>query len=183
MDSIRIIRDHLTFRVILQGMSHPGRVYSLPDFSGKEPAAVELLRCLMDNEASFAVLGDPDLERALVRHTGSRLVSLADADFIIVNLDTGSDLAGCKRGSLEYPDSGATIIYLVHELSEGNGEIILSGPGVDGTVSLGITGLPLSELDRLREVNSEFPLGVDAVFLDQRGRIACIPRSSQIGVN
>lgn len=183
MDSIGIIRDHLTFRVILQGMSHPGKVYSLPDFSGKEPVAVELLRCLMDNEASFAVIGDPDLKRSLARHTGSRPVSPADADFIIVSLDTRSDLAGCKRGSLEYPDSGATILYLVRELSEGKGEIILSGPGVDGTVSLGITGLPSSELDWLREVNGEFPLGVDAVFLDQRGRIACIPRSSRIGVN
>lgn len=183
MDSIGIIRDHLTFRVILQGMSHPGKVYSLPDFSGKEPAAVELLRCLMDNEASFAVIGDPELESALADHTGSRPVSPEYADFIIVCRGAACNLAGCKRGSLEYPDSGATILYLVRELSEGSGEIILSGSGVAGTVSLGITGFPLSELDRLREVNSAFPLGVDAVFLDQRGRIACIPRSSRIGVN
>ncbi len=183
MDSIRIIRDHLTFRVILQGMSHPGKVYPLPDFNGDEPVAVELLRCLMDNEASFAVIGDTGLARALALHTGSRPVSPEYADFIIVCRGTSSNLAGCKRGSLEYPDTGATILYLVHELREGNGEIILSGPGVDGTVSLQIAGLPLSELQRLREVNSEFPLGVDAVFLDQSGRIACIPRSSHIGVN
>lgn len=183
MDSIGIIRDHLTFRVILQGMSHPGKVYSLPDFSGKEPAPVELLRCLMDNEASFAVIGDKDLERALAGHTGSRPVSPASADFIIVCRGAACDLAGCKRGSLEYPDSGATILFLVDELSEGNGGIILSGPGVAGTVSLAITGLPLSLFHRLREVNGEFPLGVDAVLLDQGGRIACIPRSSRIGVN
>jgi len=179
---MRIIRDHLTFRVILQGTSHPGKVYSLPDFSGKEAAAVELLRCLMDNEASLAVIGDTNLEKALVLHTGSRPVSPEYADFIVVCLGADSNPAAYNRGNLEYPDTGATILYMVHELSEGNGEIILSGPGVDGTVSLGISGLSLSELHRLREVNNEFPLGVDAVFLDQSGRIACIPRSSRIGV-
>lgn len=183
MDSSRIIRDHLTFRVILQGMSHPGKVYPLPDFPGEEPAAVELLGCLLDNEASFAVIGDTDLARALARHTGSRPVSPESADYIIVCQGTSGDPAGCKRGSLEYPDTGATILYLVDELSEGDGEIVLSGPGVDGLVSLHIAGLPVGELQRLREANSEFPLGVDAVFLDLRGRITCIPRSSHIGVN
>lgn len=184
MDANRIIRDHLTFRVILQAMSHPGRVYPLPDFPGNLPVAVELLGCLMDNEASFAVLGDPGLAKALTLHTGSLPVPPEAADFILIASGTGSDnFAGLRRGSLEYPDSGATILYLVEGLSENGGDIVLSGPGVDGTVSLRITGLPLSELQRLRELNNEFPLGVDAVFLDQSGRICCIPRSSQIGVN
>ena len=179
----RTIRDHFTFRVILQGMSHPGKVYPLPNLPGAESAVIEILGCLMDNEVSFAVIGDKDMETVIARHTDSRPVSFEDADYIIVrNGTTRGKLAGFKRGSLEYPDTGATILYLVEALSEATG-VVLSGPGVNGTVSLRITGLDPSELQLLRQVNSEFPLGVDAIFLDQSGHIACIPRSSRIGVN
>lgn len=184
METSTIIRDHLTFRVILQAMSHPGKVYSLPDFSGSVPFAVELLGCLMDNETSFAVLGDLELETALALHTGSRAVTPETADFIFVARGSGGEkMTELRRGSLEYPDSGTTIVYLVTALSEENGDIALTGPGVDGTVSLRIDGLNKKELMRLKEMNNEFPLGVDAVFLDARGRICCIPRSSRIGVN
>jgi len=184
MHANRTIRDHFTFRVILQGMSHPGKVYPLPNLSGAGSAVIEILGCLMDNEVSFAVIGDRDMETVIVRHTDSRPVSFEYADYIIVrNGTTRGKLAGFKRGSLEYPDTGATSLYLVEALSEAKGEIVLTGPGVNGTASLRITGLDPSELQLLRQVNSEFPLGVDAIFLDQGGHIACIPRSSRIGVN
>ena len=203
----RTIRDHFTFRVILQGMSHPGKIYPLsglpvsyadtgkssccypgkasplPNSPGAESAVIEVLGCLIDNEVSFAVIGDKDMETVIARHTDSRPVSSEDADYIIVrNGTTRGKLASFKRGSLEYPDTGATILYLVEALSEAKG-VVLSGPGVNGAVSLRITGLDPGELQLLRQVNSEFPLGVDAIFIDQSGNIACIPRSSQIGVN
>ncbi|MFZ3047489.1 MAG: phosphonate C-P lyase system protein PhnH [Desulfatirhabdiaceae bacterium] len=177
------IRDHMIFRVILQGMSHPGNVLSLPDLHEDEPSVFAVLGCLMDNEVTLSVIGDPALEAALARHTASRTARSQDADYIIVrNGTTRSKLANFKRGSLEYPDTGATVLFLVEELSEATG-VVLSGPGVNGTASLRITGLDPGELQLLREANSEFPLGVDAIFLDQSGHIACIPRSSQIGVN
>jgi alpha-D-ribose 1-methylphosphonate 5-triphosphate synthase subunit PhnH len=179
----RTIRDHFTFRVILQGMSHPGKVFTLPVLPGEGSAAVELLGCLIDNEVSFAVIGDRDMETVLARHTDSRPVSSDDADYIIVrNGTTQGRLANFKRGSLEYPDTGATVLYLVEALSEAAG-VVLSGPGINGTASLRISGLDPGELQLLGEVNSEFPLGVDTIFLDQSGNIACIPRSSRIGVN
>ncbi len=177
------IRNHMIFRVILQGVSHPGNVLSLPDPHEDEPAVFAVLGCLLDNEVTLSVIGDPALEAALARHTASRTAHPENADYIIVrNGTTCGKLAGFKRGSLEYPDTGATILYLVEELSQATG-VVLSGPGVNGTVSMRITGLDPSELQLLRQVNSEFPLGIDAIFLDQSGHIACIPRSSRIGVN
>jgi alpha-D-ribose 1-methylphosphonate 5-triphosphate synthase subunit PhnH len=182
MSSQRIIHDHRTFRVILQGMSHPGKVYSLPDVL--KEGVIDLLGCLIDNEVSFAVIDDKDMEKALSLQTGSRPVSPEDADYILVaNGTTGNRLTGCKRGSLEYPDTGATVVYLVEELSQRDDGIILSGPGVNRSISLHVKGLDISEFHLLKKINSEFPLGVDVLFLDRSGRIACIPRSSQIGVN
>lgn len=184
MDSDRIIREHLTFRILLQAMSHPGRVYPLPDFQQARQTAVQLLSAIIDNEVSFAVIGDPQLARAVGQATGSRPVAPEDADYLIICNDSGGGkLTSCKRGSLEYPDNGATILYLVEELAEGEGDIVLSGPGIPGTALLRIKGLPAGDIRSLQEINSEFPLGIDTVFLDETGRIACIPRSSRIGVN
>jgi alpha-D-ribose 1-methylphosphonate 5-triphosphate synthase subunit PhnH len=182
MTAQQIIRDHSTFRVILQGMSHPGKVYSLPN--APAAGAIDLLGCLIDNEVCFAVIDDRDMEAALALHTGSRPVAPEEADFLIVrDGTTGGRLTACRRGSLECPDTGATVVYLVEELNAGDEGIVLSGPGIKGTQSLCVKGLDINEIKLLQKANSEFPLGVDALFLDRHGRIACIPRSSRIGAN
>jgi len=183
MEPTTIIRQHSIFRVLLQAMSHPGKVYRLPEVTGTRQSVVAVLSSLIDNEVGCTVIGDPELEEVIGRRTGCRSVAPADADYLVICPAAGGDhLAGCRRGSLSYPDRGATAIYLVDELEEGKGDIILSGPGVDGTARLRIQGLPTGEVHRLMAVNSEFPLGVDAVFVDDSGRVACIPRSSRIKV-
>ncbi len=186
MDAEQTIRGHRAFRVILQAMSHPGKVYRLPEFEGEETTILGLLGCLLDHETGVAVVGEPALAQHLARHTGCRLVACRTADFVIIGRSASSaDIPELKTGSLEYPDSGATILYLVDGLSEAKDGIVLSGPGIDGKISLRISGLAGGEISRLRQLNSHFPLGVDAIFLvpRQNGFIACIPRSAQIGEN
>lgn len=184
MDCAAIIHDHRTFRTILQAMSHPGKVHLLPEFSGEDTAVIELLRCLIDNETQVAVLGDNRLGEDLALGCGCRLSSVCEADFIVVapGADT-SLLDTCRRGDLLYPDKGATVVFLVDGLSEGDDGILLRGPGINGFIHLRISGLRDGELARLARLNGEFPLGVDAMLLvrRRRGRLACIPRSTRIG--
>lgn len=185
MDSISIIRDHLTFRVLLKAMSRPGRIYPLPDFPAGMPAAAGLLGCLLDNETSLAVIGDSELESFLPGHLGCLSSEPEEADFVLVGrgAERGRRDLALRCGSLEYPDRGATIVYLVDELAEGGDTLSLAGPGIDGGISLNIGGLDNDDLRYLQQLNSSYPLGVDAIFLDRQGRIACVPRSSTIGVN
>ena len=184
MDSTTIIDEHRFFRLLLQAMSHPGTIYSLAHARQDVPPVLGLLSSLLDNEVGFAVVGDPDLAAAIGRHTGSRQVPLEAADFLILANGCGGDsLALLRRGSREYPDQGATLVYLVDELQEGPGGIVLSGPGIAGKIALRIKGLAMRELECLRELNSEFPLGLDAILVDTLGQMACIPRSSRIGEN
>lgn len=184
MYSSQIIKDHALFRVLLQAMSRPGKVYELPQSHGEQQTAVQLLGCLLDNEVSLAVLDDAALETALLRHTNSPKALPENADYIVVSQGTTCGwLTGFKRGTLEYPDAGATVIYLVEDLQADGGKINFSGPGIKGMVAPAISGFDMREFDSLREVNMEYPLGVDAIFLDRNGRIACIPRSTKIGVN
>lgn len=182
MPENNIIRGHRIFRVLLQGMSHPGKVYALPDWAETSHTIVEILDCLIDHEVGITVIGDPGLATEIVGRTNARLVSLEDADFVIVcNGGIGGRLKEVKRGSLAYPHTGATIVYLVDSLGESDGGYVLTGPGIPDKVSLRIEGILPRELHHLKSVNCEFPLGVDAAFLDRSRQITWIPRSSQIG--
>jgi len=184
MHSSQIIKDHTLFRVLLQAMSRPGKIYELPQHDVEQQSAVQLLGCLLDNEVSLAVLGDADLETALLRYTNSLKARPEAADYIVAAHGTTCGwLTGFKRGTLEYPDAGATVVYLVEALQADGNEISLSGPGINGTKFLTISGFDMRELDRLREANMEYPLGLDVIIIDRDARICCIPRSTKIGAN
>lgn len=184
MEYATIVDDHRTFRTVLQAMSHPGKVHQLPEFDSEDTAVIELLHCLIDNETQVAVLGDERLAEDLVRGCGCRLRAVSEADFIVVAPGANtSPLDSCRRGDMLYPDQGATVVFLVDGLAEGDDGILLRGPGINGSIRLRVSGLAEGELARLARLNGEFPLGVDAMLLvrRRRGRLACIPRSTRIG--
>lgn len=187
MKTAAIHQEHATFRVVLQAMSHPGTPCQLPgqeSVSGEHAPLIQLLSCLINNEVSFAIVGDEcgSLATDLTRHTGTPRSDIGESDFVIAARGTTAGLLSrVKRGTLEYPDGGATLVYLVDDIAGEGGAAELSGPGVNGTVRPLFIGLSAAELRRLRDINAEYPLGVDAMFLDTTGKIACIPRSTRIG--
>jgi alpha-D-ribose 1-methylphosphonate 5-triphosphate synthase subunit PhnH len=189
MKATAIHQDHTTFRQLLQAMSHPGSTYQLTDpepMTGEHAALIRMLGCLLDNEVTFSVIGDGNgaLAAALSLHTGSTQAEIGESDFVIATRGTTSgQLSSIKRGTLEYPDQGATLVYLVEEITDQGGTAELSGPGINGCACPRFSGLASAELVALREVNAEYPLGVDALFLDVKNRIACIPRSTRIREN
>lgn len=175
-----IEQGHQAFRAVLKAMSRPGTIVALSG-DDVEPA-LRLLSCLVDNDTGFAVLGDPDLEARLARYTSGRPVALVEAEFLVAAHGvTGGCLAGCRRGSLEYPHTGATVVYLVRRLGGPGLAIGLAGPGIKGRKVLTVDGLGSGEPAILAAINRDFPLGMDAILLDREGRLACIPRSTTIG--
>jgi len=169
-------------------MTRPGSICQLPHHraaSGQRGLLAVMLRCLMDHEVTFYVMEKKSfgLSHEIFRCTGSNRADIDTADFLIFPEGTSrGTLTGAKRGTLEYPDIGATAVYLVEKLGETGGETEMHGPGINGTVHPMISGLAKTEFGLLREANAEFPLGLDALFLDTDGRIMCIPRSTRIGV-
>lgn len=183
-----------TFRVLLQAMSHPGRVYSLslesrvwsqePELSG----LISVLQTLLDHEVGFCVIGTGKeyLETTISELTRCPVKDISDAHFIIVSDgESNGEILKVNRGTLEYPDTGATVIYVVESLNDrDNGKTIalLKGPGIRNDIASVIHGLGKNELSHIKEINSEFPLGIDCIFIDSANKIMCIPRSTRIEV-
>jgi len=191
----RTIETQRAFRALLQAMSHPGRTYPLFSESDRnsgqtgETGVMLVFRTLLDHEVCFSVLGaeTESLEKAVSRLTGSRSAAAADADFVIVpDGKSGGAILRARRGTLEYPDSGATAIYAVKSLEGGDGSFVsaaaavLKGPGIRGEIAVAIVGTSPEELADIKEMTSNFPLGIDCVFVDEAGMVMCIPRSTRI---
>lgn len=186
MHANQIINDHYTFRLLLQAMARPGSVLRVMEPSEHEHPALRLLSCITDNEVGICSLGAEaqEIGTALCRHQGCRMTGIQDADFIIVSGGTSlGKLTAARPGTLEYPDSGATILYLIERIAHSGGTVVLSGPGIRETATPAFTGLDPAELLQLQTLNCAFPLGVDTIFVDREGQCTCIPRSTVIQVN
>ena len=178
--------NHQCFRLLLQAMSRPGKVFQLPKgVSGGKDALFGLLGAILDSQVSYCLLEfDPELENRLQICTGARAERVETADFLLApNGTSHGKLHRAKRGRLEYPDEGATVLFSVHALSNVAAETALSltGPGIRECISPQIEGLDTTELEQLKEINREYPLGIDSIFVDRQGRLMCIPRSTCIG--
>ncbi len=189
-----ILITQKTFRILLKAMSHPGRVFLLDRMSSKDWLML-ILQTLLDSEVSYYVVDNKEklLKQRIEKITGSKQSKIEDADFIIITSGNSEGLINqAKRGTLEYPDIGATAIYSVnsilpissigHEKTNKGFNLSLKGPGINGEISLFISGVSKEEIYYLKEINSEYPLGIDSIFVDTEGKIMCIPRSSMIEV-
>ena len=176
--------ERATFWPVLQALSSPGRVFALPDNATGTPAVLQLLGCLMDRTSTFTTVEARGLDADIVHHTGSRQVPLEEADYIIAARGrTGGRIAFCRRGAPDTPHGAACVLFLVEYLDEAGAHLMLTCPGVRGLTFLGIRGMDLREIHCLREVNRNPERGVNALFLDQHNRIACIPRAARIAVS
>jgi alpha-D-ribose 1-methylphosphonate 5-triphosphate synthase subunit PhnH len=176
-----VVLGHAVYRALLRATSRPGIPVPLPPGARDRPV-LRLLEALLDGEVGFHAPGAAALRDDVAWSTGARPVALPEADFLLFGGGSGGALRQARRGTLEYPDRGATAVYQVRRLAPGGGGAILRGPGIRDAVAPCLEGLEPGELGLLREVNAEFPLGVDAVFLDAEARVLCIPRSTRIEV-
>lgn len=184
MNRIFTIEEHAAFRGLLNAMSRPGTVHALSDSVVDRDEALALLaRSLLDPEVSVAGArpDDEPTARAVVQASGCRMANLPDADFVVAG---GGSSAGAvsrvRTGTPDWPDSSATLVYLVEDVAEDGGDMVWTGPGILGDRSPKIDGFDPAEWERLREVNSGYPIGVDCFFLDACGRILALPRSTRV---
>lgn len=144
-----VTRGHMAFRAALSALAHPGRWFPLP-CSTVDDAVAALEQAVWDR---------PD---------GVVIAQGTSSNGLLLTVD---------RGSEEFPEDGATVLY-----RPGPGEttnVVLQGPGVNGALR---TTLPLSpaELEDRAVACARWPLGVDLLFVDERSCVAALPRTTRV---
>ncbi|WP_152395563.1 phosphonate C-P lyase system protein PhnH [Paenibacillus guangzhouensis] len=183
------------YRQVLDAMSRPGKIVQLdaPSFIRRDAADAYVLMLgmmLLDQSVSYEVIGDMSLAEQLQLYTLSRRQPIETCDYVFLattdaGAQAGVDIASCKRGTFTFPDESATIICCVRQLGagsegrKGSVKLTMRGPGIAKEQELLIDGLTGNLLSGWRASNEEFPLGVDWIFVDESGCVACVPRSTK----
>jgi len=166
------------FRGLLDSFSYPGRIVACAD--SETTACLAILIALGDGETTLA---DPQqlLQPALWAKLETRPRIPEKAAFILLDGAQAADLNPCI-GTLEKPETGATILLRVgalHSGLSGNLRLQLSGPGIESTTSISVDRLHPAWITARQEWCSAFPLGVDLLLCDEH-HFVVIPRTTQI---
>ena len=176
------------FRVALDALSHPGRVFDMPRQTALPRqglgAAAALLLGMLDADTTLWVspaLASSDAPAWLRFHTGCQIVTDASvAQFLWVAQGDGMpQLSSLQVGSDAYPDQSATCVLEVDSLHSDAGGWRLQGPGIPTVRHLHASGLPSDFAAQWADNHASFPKGVD-VFLSTATHIAGLPRTTRI---
>lgn len=185
----KVFDTQCIYRQILDAMARPGKVNLLPALRlnpplGLNQAAAAIALTLLDSETGFCVLpADQGVIDYLKFNTGAAACPVDCAEFIITaGNERKPELIDVCCGTLLSPEKGATLIIMVDSLeAAGKGiQLLLSGPGINGGSCLNISGLDKSNIQTIAGLNQEYPMGVDVIYADNSGNVACVPRSSSL---
>jgi alpha-D-ribose 1-methylphosphonate 5-triphosphate synthase subunit PhnH len=201
------VRDtQKVFRVLLDALSRPGKLYELPPVgfvfgSAQTRSSVfdqfqalgAILATLLDHEVTFCLLGQDDivhdLSIQLSKLTSSHSAPRDKASYVVtLQAPASSLLSQLNPGNLLYPDTSATLICMVpglaaSSLSEHTGTLLaLDGPGVAEKQTVWVADTNATFFNALSVVNTQYPLGFDVIWITPAGRVAGLPRSSQLTI-
>jgi len=179
--------EQRTFRAMLSAMSMPGTVEVLEDANAADPSSVlvAIAQSFLDHEVTFHVAtnGAATLEDAILRRTGARTAPLDRAGYVFADATHAQRaVEQAVEGPLEEPEYSATVVIRCDQVGAGDLALRLSGPGVDGESVLRVSGLDAAVIEARNARTGPFPTGIDLLLVDAAGRIAGLPRSTQVEV-
>lgn len=187
-DEITYTQD--VYRLLLDCMARPGKIRRInPANCGVSLSSGDYILgvaiTLLDQEATFHIFEDISNSSEQLRiYTGSRAENIENCDYLVIDGEKIFNIHCLKKGSLKFPDESTTVICQVRQLlsesttKSGVIKLELQGPGIQSSQILYIDGLNKEMMKPWQDCNSEFPLGLDWVFVDLTGQLSCIPRST-----
>ena len=169
------------FRELVEAFARPGEVRDLTPWLDGATAQRAVLATLMDGETTLA---DPHARLAAADWPllQARLGTAEDARYVVAD---GRRAPGFEPalGTLESPESGATLLIDVNAVGSGPLALELAGPGIEGQGVAGrrelrLDGLHPDWLLRRADWTAGFPLGVDLLLADAT-RIVALPRTTR----
>jgi len=182
-----------TYRKALDSMSRPGLISNIHTQANKVnmeiscfDSSLVLVLMLFDTEVKFKVCSEREEEVAKLINqlTYAKTTEVESADYILVLNDAkAEDVEKAFRmaysGDLLDPHKAATMIIEANSVSNVR-DLILTGPGIETECYINVKTTIDGWVDLRAEKNSEYPLGIDLIFVDRNDNILCLPRTTQI---
>lgn len=183
------------YRTLLQCTSRPGTIGQLDDALLEVPSSLNratalIALALFSADSSFYLAEGEGAAMDFVRQeTAAKPVSLEQADFdLFLGATHLDELREARQGSLPYPDLGATAVVQVEAISPapmpGCLRLMLTGPGIEVETVVFVLGAPEALFVTLRELNAEFPMGVDTFLtcdsLSAGPCVIALPRTTRV---
>lgn len=164
------------FRELVEAFSRPGAVRDLTDWLAGSAAQRAVLATLMDGETTLA---DPHARLGAADWSllQARQGTTETARYVVADGRRAPDFQPAL-GTLESPESGATLLVEVASVGSGPLALELAGPGIDGRRELRLDGLHPGWLLCRADWSAGFPLGVDILLTDAT-RIVALPRTTR----
>jgi len=167
------------FRVCLETLSRPGTTGKITPVL--DSYLMALAYCLLYAEVSSCFKGKGTYEdiRAI---TGSPKATASQADYIFCEWPDKEILTAAKTGTLIKPDQSATLFIQTGDGGAKTTRVTLQGPGIQGSTQ---KTLPVDKvfLNRLREKNISYPLGIDCFLLNPEGVLIGIARTTTLEIS
>lgn len=187
--SFDIVHDtQAVFRSLMTVMANPLQTENIAvqaeGFHDGHGAVLAVAATLLDNEVSFYVEKNMELDKKIRAYTLAASATYQQADYIFLtgalNCENIRNLfADAKQGSLEDPQSSATFIICCESFT-GDIPMRISGPGVDGVKEV-YANEYLKTICLLRqEVQQEYPCGIDLIFVNNADEIMAMPRLCKV---
>lgn len=184
----------IIFRKLVDRMSRPGTVGLLQNQVSKLKQIPVFYRplagiafTLVDREVSFHVVGEPskELEDLIQSYTLAQVKDVDQADYIFITSQASKEniehaIRQAKTGTLRSPEHSATII--LETSIAANGSLLMEGPGIESSISITAGHTDVLYQSRINK-NSEYPLGLDFILIDDQAQIVCIPRTTNLKLN
>jgi alpha-D-ribose 1-methylphosphonate 5-triphosphate synthase subunit PhnH len=185
-------RSQQAFRAMLDALARPGTIVPLAVgvLDDEVPGPLLLPLALADASVRVDVIG-PGSDRWLevvLAATGARRCPLEAADLVAgLGPVRAQEVRSLRRGRPEAPEEGARLALGCHRLhpdpaTRAELTVELRGPGVPGSVHLGVDGLAPGVLGALSEVNHAFPVGIDTWLVSDDRQLVGLPRSVRFDV-
>lgn len=168
--------NRFNFRSSLEALSRPGEKQKvLPLF---DSGLLAMASVFLYAEVTHFYAGKLDFE-LIQALTGSASASCRHADYLFFESPGPEQIEQAKIGSAENPEQGATLVYGLPDHPEHRIHVLAEGPGIKEPRKI---TLPADELfvQRLRDKNEHFPLGVDLFFVFANNQLLGLPRTTRI---
>ena len=165
------------FRATMSALSMPGAIKKISPLYNS--GFLALSSVLLYNEVTYFYSGDENL--SLVSDICNPKKQTAKmADYVFSDQINNDLLSIAKRGTFINPEFSATLIFACKNFS--GTSALLSGPGIDSEKRVSLP-CDIEFISILKEKNSNYPLGVEIFFLNQKNELLALSRTTKIKVS